>query len=111
MALSSDDEVELAVVDVKAVAKGYRVSALMKSEVLNSDDEAIGEIDDLIVGNEDNVLFVIIQVGGFLGFGGRRIAMPFRRLVIRQEEDAFDIVLPGATRESLERLPAFEYVP
>jgi len=110
MALSSDDEVELAVVDVKAVAKGYRVSALMKSEVLNSDDEAIGEIDDLIVGNED-MLFVIIQVGGFLGFGGRRIAMPFRRLVIRQEEDAFDIVLPGATRESLERLPAFEYVP
>jgi hypothetical protein len=110
MALSIDDEVELAVVDVKAVAKGYRVSALIKSDVLNSDDETIGEIDDLIVGNEDNALFVIIQVGGFLGFGGRLIAIPFRRLVIRQDDDVLNIVLPGGTRESLERLPAFEYV-
>jgi PRC-barrel domain len=61
-------EVALVVVDVVAVADGHRASKLRGATVVNSKNEKIGELDDLIVG-KDRVLFGIIQVGGFLGIG------------------------------------------
>ena len=109
MALAIDDEVELVVVDVKTVARGYRASALINTDVVNRQDESIGTIYDLVIGRDDNVLFAIIQVGGFLGIGGRLVAVPYSALVIEKKGDWLNVVLPGATRESLERLPAFEY--
>ena len=57
-------EVELVVVDVVAVADGYRASKLRGATVVNPKSEKIGELDDLIVG-KDRVLFAIIQVGVF----------------------------------------------
>jgi sporulation protein YlmC with PRC-barrel domain len=100
--------VELVVVDVAAVARGYRASKLTGSNVMNDRDEKIGTLDDLIVGQEQpRMLFAILQVGGFLGMGGRLVAVPFESLKI----DARDgkITLPGASREQLKRLPEFVY--
>jgi hypothetical protein len=81
----------------------------LKSEVVNDKKESIGTIDDLIVGRDDSVLFAVLQIGGFLGLGGRMVAVPYSALVLQEKDDWLNIVLPGASRESLERLPAFEY--
>lgn len=99
-------EVALVVVDVVAVADGYRVSELRGATVLNPKNERVGELDDLIVG-KDRVLFAIVEVGGFLGVGGRLIAVPYTSLQI--SEDGRRIVLPGATKEQVKRLPEFKY--
>src|SRR5579859_389525 len=45
-------EVALVVVDVVAVADGYRASKLRGATVVNSKNEKIGELDDLIVGKD-----------------------------------------------------------
>jgi hypothetical protein len=100
-------EVEVLVVDVKTVARGLRVSALLRSNVVNDDDEKIGTIDDIIIGDDDRVLFAVLQVGGFLGLGGRLVAVPYASLVIDRTDGR--IRLPGATREVLEKLPEFVY--
>jgi len=71
----SSQAVELVVVDVAAVAKGYRTSKLTGSDVVNDHDERIGTIDDIIIGR-DRVLFAVVQVGGFLGLGGHLVAVP-----------------------------------
>jgi hypothetical protein len=99
-------EVALVVVDVVAVAEGYRVSKLRGQTVYNPQNEKIGELDDLIVG-KDRVLFGILQVGGFLGIGSYLIAVPYNSLQIGN--DGKRIVLPGATKESVKRLPEFKY--
>ena len=99
-------EVALVVVDVVAVADGYRASKLHGATVVNSKNEKIGELDDLIVG-KDRVLFGIIQVGGFLGIGSHLIAVPYDSLQI--SEAGKRIVLPGASKEHVKDLPEFKY--
>ncbi len=99
-------DVALVVVDVVAVAKGYRASELRGVDVFNAKNEEVGELDDLIVG-KDRVLFAILQVGGFLGLGSHLIAVPYSSLQI--SNDGKRIVLPGATREEVRRVPEFRY--
>jgi sporulation protein YlmC with PRC-barrel domain len=98
--------VQLVVVDVQAVAQGYRVSKLMGSPVVNDHQEKIGTIDDFVV-DHDRVLFAILQVGGFLGIGGRLVAVPYKSIVL--DDPSGKIILPGASREELKKLPEFQY--
>jgi sporulation protein YlmC with PRC-barrel domain len=98
--------VEILEVDVKAVAKGYRVSKLIGSDVINEKNEEIGEIDDFIIG-QDKVLFVILQVGGFLGLGGHLVAMPAN--AIDMETVKGKIRIKSASRSQLQKMPEFNY--
>jgi hypothetical protein len=95
--------VALVVVDVAAVALGYRATQLIGRPVSNG-KENIGKIDDLIVGR-DRVLFAIIGVGGFLGIGERLVAIPYNSLAVTSQ----NIVLQGATKAAVGKLPAFHY--
>jgi hypothetical protein len=95
--------VALVVVDIKAVALGYRVSELRGRPVTNG-KETIGKIDDLIIGR-DKVLFAILSVGGFLGLGAHLVAVPYSSLRITPKA----ILLPGATDPALRKLPEFKY--
>jgi sporulation protein YlmC with PRC-barrel domain len=96
--------VVLAVVDVKVVALGFRVSELIGRPVVNPAGEKIGNIDDFII-QRDKVLMTIISVGGFLGIGDRKIAIPYSSLIVSPNR----VVLPGATRAAVSRLPEFRY--
>lgn len=98
--------VALVVVDVKAVALGFRAKQLIGRDVVNERGQKIGDIDDLIVGR-DRVLFSILGVGGLLGVGEHLIAVPYTSL----EVSAQRIVLRGATKASVGRLPQFRYAP
>lgn len=49
----------------------------------------------------------VVQVGGFLGMGGRLITVPLADL--RWNAGAEHIVLPGGTKEILQGRPAFQY--
>lgn len=97
--------VSLVIVDVHAVALGYRASQLMGQAVYNDHNQQIGKVDDLIVGR-DKVLFAIVGVGGFLGMGRHLIATPYASLQISPNR----IVLPAATKQALLKLPEFHYL-
>jgi len=93
-------------VNVKAVDEGFRASKLIGDSVVNDKGEKIGNIDDIVVGRNGQ-FFAVLQVGGFLGLGGHRIAVPFNSLVFDQEKH--EIELPGATKEALRRLPEIKF--
>jgi sporulation protein YlmC with PRC-barrel domain len=98
--------VDLVVVDVVAVAKGYRTSQLTGREVINERNDEIGKIDDFIIG-QDKVLFTVLQVGGFLGIGSYLVAVPYKSLDLDSRKGK--VVLKGATKEELQKLPEFKY--
>jgi sporulation protein YlmC with PRC-barrel domain len=98
--------VELVAVDVTTLAKGYRTSKLTGSSVMNDQNEKIGTIDDFIIDRE-RVLFLVLQVGGFLGIGGRLVAVPYQSLLI--DDTGSKIVLPHATKDEIKKLPEFKY--
>lgn len=100
-------EVELAVVDVKTVARGYRASKLKDKPVVNQQNEKIGSVDDVIIGKDGGV-YAVLQVGGFLGIGERLVAVPYKSLSL--DDQSGRIVLPGASREALKKLPVFKHI-
>jgi sporulation protein YlmC with PRC-barrel domain len=101
--------VDILVVDIKAVARGFRVSSLLGSGVYSETDEDIGTIDDLVIDQDrpEKISFAILEVGGFLGLAARRIAIEFNALCLRDGNGELKIALPGATKNSLEKLPEF----
>ena len=89
----------------QAIAIGHRASKLIGAPVYNEQDEKVGSIDDLIVTPDRALSYAIVSVGGFLGLGGRLVAIPVEQ--IRAERDK--LILPGATKEELKKVPEFQY--
>lgn len=95
-------------VDVAVVATtGYRATELLGADVYNEKAEKIGVLEDFIVGADDEVSVAIVGVGGFLGIGGRRVAIPTSLI---ETNELHQIILPNGTKEELMGLPSFNYV-
>ncbi len=89
----------------QAIAVGNRASKLIGAPVHNEQGEKVGSVDDLIISPDRSVSYAIVSIGGFLGLGSRLVAIPAEQL--REEKD--QLVLPGATKEALAKLPEFKY--
>jgi hypothetical protein len=103
---ASAQEVGLVKLDVNDVAKGYRGEALKLKPVVNDKNETIGHIDDYIFG-QDGQVFAVLAVGDFTGLSGNLVAVPFNSLKL--DEPLGQIMLAGASRSALLKLPVFLY--
>jgi sporulation protein YlmC with PRC-barrel domain len=97
--------VSLMKVDPASLATGYRTSKVVGSTVVNETNQTVGTIDDLIVTPTEKVPFAVLSVGGFLGMGTKYVVVPFSSLQVKDKQ----MVLPGATKDSLMALPEFKY--
>ncbi len=87
-------------------ANGHSANKLLGADVHNGADEVIGSVHDLIVGVEGEVSVAILEVGGFLGFGSKWVAVPAHLF----EADADSkIVLADASEAALKAMPPFAY--
>lgn len=87
-----------------------RIGDLVSAEVLGSDGEVVGEIEDIVISTSaSDSLRAVIQVGGVAGIGEKRIALPFEQLQVQRLGDDAPSVRVGMDRASLERQPEFEY--
>ena len=87
-------EVGLAPLDVKEVARGYRAEALKLKPVVNEKNETLGKIGDFIFGKDGNI-YVVLAVDDYAGPGGHLVAIPFRSLKL--DDPSGYVVLPRAT--------------
>ena len=100
--------VALIKVDLSVVSKGYRMSKLIGTTVINDKNEKIGTIDDVIADKDKKLLnFAVLQVGGFLGLGRRLVVVPYESLQI--DDTGQKITLPGATKDELKNLSDYNY--
>jgi PRC-barrel domain len=97
-------EIALTPLQATEVAKGYRADALKLMPVVNDKNDPIGRVTDFIFG-KDGSIFVVLSVGDFTGLTGQLVAIPFRSF--RLDDPSGNIVLPGASRAALEKLPVF----
>lgn len=85
------------------------VDQLRQAEVYDIHNERVSDISDIVFNAEGNVEAVLIDVGGFLGFGRRTVAISMDQLQIQGKEDLSDLrVYLAITEQQLEALP--EYV-
>lgn len=105
LAQGTPQTITLMKVDPQTLATGLRVSKVLGATVVNEANEKVGTIDDLIVTPKQNVPYAVLSVGGFLGMGTRLVVVPFDTMKVGDK----NMVLPGATRDSLKMLPEFNY--
>jgi sporulation protein YlmC with PRC-barrel domain len=104
MQRAAGQEIGLTPMQATEVARGYRASALELKQVANEKGETVGRINDFIFGKDGNN-YVILAVGDFTGLSGELVAVPFKNFKL--DDPSGNIVLPGASRAALERLPVF----
>jgi sporulation protein YlmC with PRC-barrel domain len=83
-----------------------RVSKVVGASVYNDQNQSVGSVDDLLMSDNDHkAATAVISVGGFLGMGAKLVSVPFDQLKIENDK----IVMPGATKASLEGMPEYRY--
>jgi predicted outer membrane protein/sporulation protein YlmC with PRC-barrel domain len=66
----------------------WRASKLRGLNIYNSNNEKIGDVNELIVDNSGTIQAAIVGVGGFLGVGERDVAIPFDQIKFANEPRA-----------------------
>jgi hypothetical protein len=96
---------------IPSIGKAALASELIGETVYTSNTdkaETIGEVNDLIVGNDGEIDAALIGVGGFLGVGEKNVAVSFDDLKMSLDKDGDRVVVLETSREELEAAPAFE---
>lgn len=83
---------------------------LIGANVKNKDGQVIGDIEDLIIDNDDRVAGVIMGVGGFLGIGEKKIAVKTSALQLEVTDGKMNVTMAAATKDALKGAPAFQRV-
>ena len=86
----------------------WLASNLIGQPVVNSNDEAIGDINDLVTDENGKVIAVLIGAGGFLGLGEKDVAVRFEDLRYTRDEDNNVKVVANLSNEILASAPDYE---
>jgi sporulation protein YlmC with PRC-barrel domain len=83
-----------------------RASDVVGMQVRNLQGERLGNIEDLVFDfDTGQIAYAVVNVGGFLGIGGRLVAVPLEALAAPRGEEH---LLLNADRERLENAPGFD---
>jgi sporulation protein YlmC with PRC-barrel domain len=85
--------------------KAYIFDQINRMVVKNPQGEVLGRIQDVVIDSQGHVPFAVINHGGYLGMGGKLVAVPFGAL-------SFDAMgkhlVLNATKEKLDSAPVFK---
>jgi sporulation protein YlmC with PRC-barrel domain len=88
------------------------VQGLMGKNVIGSDGEKLGTVEDVIVDPASGeAKQLVVSSGGFLGIGAKQIAVDFSQARVEMDDDGDDpqIKLQNVTQANVEGMPEFEY--
>jgi len=83
-----------------------QVRSLLGIQVRTKTEEAMGRIIDLLANRDGKVVAAVIEFGGFLGIGTRKIAVEWSAL--RIEVDKSPVAILDVTRERLRVAPEYK---
>ena len=84
-----------------------QAQSVLGREVRSSANENMGRIVDVIVDREGRVLAAVIDFGGFLGVGSRKIAVDWSALRFDLDEKR-DLVVLELTRDQVKAAPEYK---
>jgi len=81
---------------------------LIGAKVHNAEGKIVGDIEDLILDDSNQVLGVIMGTGGFLGVAEKKVGVYLSALDITEKDGKTHVSLPSATKAVLDAVPAYE---
>ena len=96
-----------------AVDTDNLVTRIVGAEVWSSNQEGadnIGNVNDLVIGENGSIEAVLIGVGGFLGIGEKNVAVPYSEISWEIAPDGNEVMVLATTAEALTGAPDFVWV-
>lgn len=90
-------------------ADEMRASKLIGTTVVNTANENIGEVNEIILGKDGKVAAVIIGVGGFLGMGEREVAVSYESMRMNRDSGNNLVLTVNATKDALKSAPEWRW--
>jgi hypothetical protein len=90
------------------VIDSHEVQGILGKEVRSSADENMGRIVDVIVDQTGQVRAAIIDFGGFLGVGSRKIAVAWNALRFPPKTKKVERVALDLTRDQVRAAPEYK---
>ena len=87
-------------------AEAGKLRSVLGIQVRTNTEEAMGRIIDLLADRDGKVVAAVIEFGGFLGIGTRKIAVEWSAL--RIEADKSPVAILDVTREQLRVAPEYK---
>lgn len=72
-----------------------------------SSDEDVGEIQDLIIGEDNRIVGVVVETSGFLGLGGQHVGLGWDHIEHTMEDDE-SVFYTDIDEETLRNSPEYE---
>ncbi len=91
----------------KGLPGNTSVDQLMNRTVVGADGERIGKVTDVILGPDGQAQLLVVQSGGFLGMGGKDVAIDLALAQIQPGDET--IRLQEITQASVRDMPEFHY--
>lgn len=86
-------------------ASTVRASELIGRDVINQNEEELGSVEDVVIGRDGRVSYLVVAHGGVMGVGDNLIPVPFS--AIEQQTSEEDNIVLNMSKEELENAPSF----
>ena len=84
------------------------ITTYYNEDVYDTQENKIGDVNDILFDKDGRISTAIIGVGGFLGVGEKDVAVPFNSLKVAEKAGDRYLVI-NATKEALEKAPGYVY--
>jgi PRC-barrel domain len=102
--------VDVSVTEMSQLTYGYSAKKdWLGKVVFNELGASLGEVEDLIFSPDQSLSHLILSTGGFLGMGGRAVAIPIAQIKEDRSADT-RLIWTGADAERIRAMPQFEYL-
>ena len=99
---------DAALVPSVTVLGSKQAEGILGKEVRSTADENMGRIVDVIVDRTGRARAAIIDFGGFLGVGNRKIAVDWNALNFAAEDEKRDYIVLALTRDQVRNAPEYK---
>ncbi|WP_072390359.1 PRC-barrel domain-containing protein [Hyphomicrobium sp. CS1GBMeth3] len=90
--------------DTEYLAKDHLIGA----KVHGAEGKIVGDIEDLIVSADNQVVGVVMGTGGYLGWAEKKVGVSLASLKFEEKDGTLFVSLPDLTKESLDTAPEFQ---
>ena len=82
----------------------HKVSDLMGQKVVDQNGQELGSVDNMVVGDNGQVQYIILSRGGVLGVGGTLVPIPWDAANLRTQGDQ---LVASISKQKLDSAPTF----
>jgi len=86
-----------------------RATQMDGSTVYDAQNQKVGDVKDIILDRDGKVAAVVLDVGAFLGIGGKNVAIGMSDLKITQDDNNKPRFTVDMTKDQLKALPEVRY--